>query len=97
MYTLCKSYPINFYVADEFLHMTEQYSGSREGSCYRLQLAQYLVTLIYADPLLSAMYGGDNLPEAVFLLWGEVKRHIDGVYHPPQENLSGGPCTVSCI
>ena len=36
---------------------------------------------------MSAGYGGENTHEAVLLLWGKGQFHVDGVYHPPKDNM----------
>ena len=62
-----------------------------ESDLHRAYIAQYLVPLIYTNSLLSAGYGGEYLTEAVLPVLVQGQRHVDGVYHPSQENLAGGP------
>ena len=46
--------------------------------------------LIHTNPLLTVGYGVEDLPEAVFTVLGGGQRHVDGVYHPTQDNLEYG-------
>ena len=64
--------------------MAKKSSDSREGDFYRAQLSQDLVPLIHTNMLFSAGYGREDLPEAVFLMWGERQLYVDGVYHLSQ-------------
>ena len=59
-----------------------------------MQLAQDQVSLIHSNPLLTVGYGGEDIPEAFLLVWGQEQRHIDGFYCPPQDNLVGGTGAV---
>ena len=77
--------------------MAEQSSVSGEGDFRRAQLAQDPVPLIHINPISSAGYSGDDLPEVAHLVWGQQQRHVERVNHPPQEILAGGPGAVSCI
>ena len=79
MYGLGESYPLDFYIAGCFLHMTEQSLGSREGDCHRAQLAQDPVPFITTNTLPSTGYGGEDIPEAVLPVWGQGQHHVDGV------------------
>ena len=85
MYALGQSDPIGFYAVEGLLHMAEQYSGSGESNWHRVQINQDQepVPLIYTNTLLMERYGGEDVPEAVLLVWGQGQRHVDGVYHPP--------------
>ena len=71
MYGLGESYPLAFYMEEDFLNMTEQSLGSRESDCHRAQLAQYSGPLITTNKLLSVGYGREDLPEAVLPVWGQ--------------------------
>ena len=77
--------------------MTEKSSGNGESNCRIAQLSQEPVLFIYTNPPLIAGYVREGIPEAVFLVWGQGQRHVDGVYHPPQDNLTGVTGTLPCI
>ena len=53
--------------------------------------------LIHKNPLLTAGYGGEDLPGEVFPVWGQGQRHVEGIYHPPQDNLEGGSDAVPLL
>ena len=84
MYALGQSFSLAFYMAEGLLHVTGQYSGSREGDYHRAKLAQDPVPLIHTNTLLSAGYGGEDIPEAIIPVWGQGPHHVGSVYHPPQ-------------
>ena len=58
IYDLGQISHLAFYVAEAFLYMTEQYSGSGEGDSHRAQLVQELVPLINTNLIMSAGYDG---------------------------------------
>ena len=97
MDTLSQSYPLDFDVAEGFLHMAKHSSGSGEVDFYVLQLAQYMVPLIYNNLLLSAGYRREDIPEAIFPVRGQGQYHIYCFHHPHQEKLEGGTGAVPCI
>ena len=57
LHWIYKSYPLSFYVAEVFLNMNEQSSGSGEVDCHRAQISQDPVPLINTNQLLIARYG----------------------------------------
>ena len=65
MDTLSQIYPILFDMAKGFLHVSTQYLESREDDCHGAYISQDPVSLIYANPLLSVRYGGEDILEAV--------------------------------
>ena len=93
MYVCGKTYPLEFYVAEVLLHVTEQSSVSREVYIHIEQLSQDQVTLIHTTLLLNAGYGIEDLLEAVFPVWRQGQCHVDSAYHPHQDNMAGGPGT----
>ena len=58
-------------MGEGLLHITKQSLGYGEEDCHRAQIVQDLVPLINTNPLLSAGYGGEDLPEVVLLVWGQ--------------------------
>ena len=49
-----------FAMANGFLHLTEQASGSRQGELHWAQLTEYLVPFVDANPPLGEGYGRQN-------------------------------------
>ena len=48
------------------------------------------------DTLLATGYAFQDLLEAALPVWRLRHFHVDRVYYPPQEDLSGCPYTVAC-
>ena len=78
MDALGQSYHLALYMVENLLHVTEQYFSSREFNIHKGQLTQEPVPLIHTNPLLDAGYGGEDLPESVFPVRGQVQRHFYG-------------------
>ena len=71
-------------MAKGFLHVDKHFLVSGEVDFHVVQISQDPVPRIQFDPILVARDGGDYLPEAVLLVWGQIHHNVDRFNHPPQ-------------
>ena len=83
MYALGQRYPLAFYMAEGFLHLTEQTSGAGQGERHRTQLAKHPVPLVDANPPLGAGDGGQDRMKTLHTVGRQGDCHVDGVNNPP--------------